>query len=197
MRFLLWLSMGLFVLLIGGCATSKVVLLEGTKTNTSVIVKTQAGEQILDTPNTYTELRSKTSKPTHRHRLTQSDLEEQYGSLIRFAPKPPVSFLLYFKSGMTTLVPDSAKLLPFIEQTIKERAPCDVTIIGHTDTEGAAHYNMTLSKRRAQSVYDTLLQRRIDVKNATVEYYGQTNLLIPTKENVSEPRNRRVEVLIR
>lgn len=189
---------GLLMALTGcGASHSRVVLLEGMKQNSSVVVRTQAGEQVLNTPNAYTELTSTTDRPTPQKNLTQSEIEERFGALIANAPTPPESFLLYFKSGGSVLTDDSLKLLPFIERTIIKRAPCDVNIIGHADKEGSNKHNNAIAWSRAKSVYEWLVKKHLDIGVMSLESYGEEDPLIPTKDGVSEPRNRRVEVLIR
>jgi outer membrane protein OmpA-like peptidoglycan-associated protein len=37
----------------------------------------------------------------------------------------------------------------------------------------------------------------IDIENIVVESYGEEDPIIPTADGVAEPRNRRVELLIR
>lgn len=188
-----------FLMVLTGCGAShsRVVLLEGMKQNSSVVVKTQAGEQVLNAPNTYTELTSTTDKPSPRKSLTQGEIDKHFGALIANAPKPPESFLLYFKSGGSVLTDDSIKLLPFIEQTITQRAPCDVNIIGHADKEGSNKHNYAISLGRAKSVYEWLVKKHLDIGVVSLESYGEEEPLIPTRDGVGEPRNRRVEVLIR
>lgn len=189
---------GLLIVFSGcGASHSRVILLEGAKKNSSIVVKTQAGEQVLDAPNAYTELSSTTEKPTPPQNLANSEIEKNFGSLIANAPKPPVSFLLYFNSGGSVLTDASLKLLPSVEQAVQERTPCDVNIIGHADKEGSNKHNINISLGRAKSVHEWFVKKNLDIGAISVESYGEEDPLIPTKDGVSEPRNRRVEVLVR
>lgn len=95
------------------------------------------------------------------------------------------------------LTEESEKLFTLIEQSIKERTPCDVNIIGHADRAGSTHYNITLSLNRAKSVHTWFSKQSLDIRAITVESYGEEDPIIPTKDGVSEPKNRRVEILIR
>ena len=184
-------------IIFGGCASSKVVLLEGKKSGTSVVVATKGGEQILDKPNTYTELSSTTAKPSKVQAMNKKEMEENYGTLMQTTPKPPVSFLLYFTAGSTIIADESKAQFSLIEDAIKERAPCDVNIIGHADREGSKEYNIKLSLKRAKSVQEWLMVRELDIDLITVESYGEEDPIIKTEDGVAEPKNRRVEVLIR
>jgi len=193
------LFIALFILALAGCSTtSKVILLDGAKTETAIIVTTEAGQLTIDKPNTYTVISSATQKPAETKAIDAAELEKEYGKLIELAPKPPKRFLLYFEPGSTTLVKKSQLLFPEIELAIKKRAPCDINIIGHADRSGSKEYNIELSLKRAQQVYKWLMkEKKVDIENIVVESYGEEDPIIPTADGVAEPRNRRVEILIR
>jgi len=187
----------LIFVLVGCSTTSKVVLLDGEKTGTAIVVTTEAGQLTIDKPNTYTVVSSATQKPSEAKAIDAEKLEKEYGQLIESAPKPPKHFLLYFKPGSTTLVKKSQFLFPEIGQAIKERAPCDVNVIGHADRSGSKKYNIKLSLKRAKLVYHWLMKSKLEIENVVVESYGEEDPIIPTADGVSEQRNRRVEILIR
>lgn len=187
----------LILLTFTACTSTKVILLESSKPNSSIIIQSNTGEQILSKPNTYTELSWKSAPTTPKKPLTKKALEAEFGDLIQKTPKAPQSFLLYFHSDTTELIESSKQLLPLILQSIKERAPCEVSILGHTDTAGNKTYNLHVSLARAKKIHEWLLEKKLDGNQIVVEYYGESNLLIPTKDEVYEVRNRRVEVFIR
>ena len=66
-------------------------------------------------------------------------------------------------------------------------------IEGHTDSSGSDAYNLALSRRRAESVYDFLVLRGAPVERLSAEGYGEMRPLPGTTP--SDPRNRRVEVV--
>jgi len=159
--------------------------------------QTKKGQQILDKPNTYTETTSAENEPSAPTAIDPRDLEKQYGSLNHSAPLPPVSFLLYFKSGALDLTDVSREMFSEIGDKIRKRQPCDISIIGHSDRVGSRESNFKLSLRRAKQVFKWLRQAGIELKNVTIESYGEEDLLVPTPDGVAEPRNRRVEILVR
>ena len=195
-----FMVMSLVMLLMGvsGCChKSRIILLDSGKAGSSIIIKTKKGQQILDKPNTYTETTSAENEPSAPTAIDPRDLEKQYGSLIHSAPLPPVSFLLYFKSGALDLTDVSRKMFSEIGDKIRKRQPCDISIIGHSDRVGSRESNFKLSLRRAKQVFQWLQQAGIELKNVTIESYGEEDLLVPTPDGVAEPRNRRVEILVR
>ena len=73
----------------------------------------------------------------------------------------------------------------------------ELSVVGHTDRVGAADANARLSLQRAQSTLDRLTEAGLKHKRVEVDSHGENNPLVPTADNVAEPRNRRVEVTIR
>jgi len=76
---------------------------------------------------------------------------------------------------------------------------CDVSnirVVGHTDTSGAASYNLALSKRRATDALNELVRQGINRNVITAEGKGETEPFVQTGDGVKEQLNRRTEVLI-
>lgn len=72
-----------------------------------------------------------------------------------------------------------------------------VTVIGHTDTLGHRAANEQVGLRRAQAVAELLRTKGLEAMELRVESHGERNLLIATPDATAEPRNRRVEILVR
>jgi outer membrane protein OmpA-like peptidoglycan-associated protein len=73
----------------------------------------------------------------------------------------------------------------------------DVQVIGHTDTAGSNAVNDPLSQQRAEVVRRGLVARGIPADRVTATGRGERELAVPTADGVAEPRNRRVEILVR
>lgn len=73
----------------------------------------------------------------------------------------------------------------------------NITVVGHTDSTGAADYNMTLSERRAESVKAYLVDQGIDADLIVTEGRGQTRPVASNATTEGRAQNRRVEVTIR
>ena len=56
---------------------------------------------------------------------------------------------------------------------------------------------MGLSFARAKAVRDILLSRGIRSDQLELRYHGKRDPLVPTGDNVIEPRNRRVEIIVK
>ena len=72
----------------------------------------------------------------------------------------------------------------------------NIRVVGHTDSSGAAPYNLTLSQRRAKDARDELVRQGIDGARITSEGKGESELAVKTGDGVKEQLNRRTEVLI-
>ncbi|WKB79906.1 OmpA family protein [Cellulophaga omnivescoria] len=72
----------------------------------------------------------------------------------------------------------------------------NILVVGHTDSSGAADYNMTLSKNRANAVTSYLTAKGIAASRFTTEWFGEEK---PTHDNSTpegRAKNRRVNVAI-
>jgi peptidoglycan-associated lipoprotein len=130
-------------------------------------------------------------------RISAVQLQRDFGDILKIQPAPPLSFLLYFKTGGAELNTESVALLPQIIEQVKSRVGVDVSIIGHTDTQGKADANTALALRRAEAVETLLKSQGMQASAVLVESHGESNLLVPTPDETPEPRNRRVEIVIR
>jgi outer membrane protein OmpA-like peptidoglycan-associated protein/outer membrane protein W len=72
----------------------------------------------------------------------------------------------------------------------------NIRVVGHTDTSGAASYNLALSKRRAKDAMDELVRQGVSRNIISSEGKGETENAVPLGDGVKEQLNRRTEVLI-
>ena len=131
-------------------------------------------------------------KPTDQKKVT-----DEYQLLLKAEPAKPAHFILYFENNSINLTKESMTLIPKILQVSKEREPSEISVIGHTDTMGSSEYNNSLSLQRAESVGEILKKHDTGLKNLYIKFHGENDLLIITGDNVSEEKNRRVEIMIR
>jgi outer membrane protein OmpA-like peptidoglycan-associated protein len=68
-------------------------------------------------------------------------------------------------------------------------------VVGHTDTVGAAEYNLTLSRRRARSIASWFKTRGLRIP-VGYEGLGESAPLVKTADETDEPRNRRVDYIL-
>jgi outer membrane protein OmpA-like peptidoglycan-associated protein len=96
--------------------------------------------------------------------------------------------------------PQAIESLGKLGQIIQKNPQLIFAIEGHSDSDGDAAYNQTLSERRANSVKAWLVEvMRIDPAHITTTGYGETRLLVPATNPYSEDAeapNRRVEIVL-
>ena len=129
--------------------------------------------------------------------LSASEVERTYGNTLKSLPARPATFLLYFVTGTDELTPDSKLELDKVLAAMRERPHPDVVVIGHTDTVGDPEGNDRLSAQRADTVKGFLVGIGIPAERIRTAGRGERELLVPTDDNVEEPRNRRVEINVR
>jgi outer membrane protein OmpA-like peptidoglycan-associated protein len=120
-----------------------------------------------------------------------------FGPALDALPARPASFTLYFVTGTDELTAQSKAELQNILAAIMQRPVPDVVAIGHTDTVGELTNNDRLSAQRAERVKTFLIEIGIAASRIQTAGRGERELLIPTADNVDEPRNRRVEINVR
>lgn len=129
--------------------------------------------------------------------VEESRIRRDFNAALGSRPVAPMSFLLYFETGGARLTAESQALIPKVLAAAKDRPAPDVSVIGHTDTEGDAEGNEKLGLQRAQAIAKLLVESGLTVKDLAVESHGERNLLVPTPDNTAEAKNRRVEISIR
>lgn len=100
---------------------------------------------------------------------------------------------IFFDVDKYDLKEKSITELQKIERFLKENPDFRVEISGHTDNVGADQYNLQLSQKRAQAVFDYLVSAGIEAHRLSPKGYGSTR---PIADNTSEEgrqQNRRIE----
>lgn len=158
-----------------------------------VVVQGQRGEQLLTRAQQGALLDG--SKPPFD--VSNEQLQRDFGAAMRARPALPEQFLLYFETGGAELTAESQALLQRIVERAKARPTVDMSVIGHSDTQGAADANEALALNRANAIADQLRTLGLGKTLMAIESHGERNLLVPTPDETAEPRNRRVEITLR
>lgn len=187
------------VIFSSGCAARNdmVVLIPDPGGNTgSITVANTAGSVVIDSPNHATTVKGLNEVPDHPKRFEKEAIDSLFSEALSVQPRQPLHFILYFEKDIQ-LTSDSSRLIPDIISAVRQRASSDISVVGHTDSLGSREYNMTLSTNRANAVKELLVRNGIDAGSIATTSHGKENPLVKTGDNVNEPRNRRVEVVVR
>jgi outer membrane protein OmpA-like peptidoglycan-associated protein len=202
--FFVWI----FLCFLTGCGAHRakrdlIVLLPDLEGKGGVVtVTTQGGSQMLDKPGyaVEVEVEDPNQPPNVPQRVEEKEIADIFGPTLSMLPDPANRFILiilYFEPDTTKLTHESKGLVAEILSTIKSRRSDEVYVVGHTDLVGNEAYNTGLSQRRANYVRKLLVSAGIKPNMLFVSFYGKARPLVPTQDEVPEPRNRRVEVIVR
>lgn len=104
---------------------------------------------------------------------------------------------LVFASGASALSEGAYPSLVALAEWLKAHPDLQVVLVGHTDASGSLEGNIALSRKRAESVRQRMLDR-YDIPGAQVDAQG-VGYLAPRASNLSDggrDQNRRVEVMM-
>ena len=187
-------------LLIAACSSTstRVVLLPQPDGRPSaVVVRAKGGEEVLGKPyQRATASRNDTGAPV----VDQADparIEAENRSLFDMMPPAPQRYTVYFDIGETALTVESQAILSEALAAAAARNGGEIVVTGYTDTVGTVEGNDNLSRRRAQEVRQMFADRGFPAGRIHAIGRGERNLLIPTADDVEEPRNRRVTIEVR
>ena len=163
----------------------------------SITVSNPQGSQTLAEAWQATAVADPAAPPAAPTILSADEVKARFHDALAVQPEPVRRFILYFQKGSKALTEESQALIPEVIATIRERRSVDTSVVGHTDTVGSNEANMRLSQERAAIIATMLTDAGIDPTMLETSSHGERNLLVSTDDEVSEPRNRRVEITVR
>jgi len=86
----------------------------------------------------------------------------------------------------------SFDLLNEIAKVANRCSSFDITIAGHTDSDGAAAYNQRLSEARAATVKNYLSKQQVEADRMTAVGFGETNPVATNATREGKAKNRRI-----
>jgi len=104
---------------------------------------------------------------------------------------------LNFASNSVELRQNTEALLIKVQSAIDVFPQCALTVEGHTDAQGNASRNLTLSEERAQAVKTYMTDvMRIPAFRINALGYGDTRPIASNKTDAGRARNRRIDLII-
>ena len=182
---------------IGGCAynTGTVVLLpDKDGRDTAVIVKQGSETYTLNKPYAAARQGPLGAQP---YTSDQKEVDARFGAALAAQPIRAKSFTLYFLEGQDEFTVESKETFETVFTEIAKYPVPDLVVVGHTDKVGSDVFNDALALRRAETVRTALIARGVASANIVAVGRGKREPLIPTADGMAEPRNRRVEIVVR
>ena len=185
----------LLAALLGACSTTTVVLLpDPAGRKTAVTVTDARGEVVLDEP--YAAVR-RNPLFTRPYASSADEVNAGFADVLAAQPRREATFTLHFDEGRDQVAESSRGTLDAALAEIAARPVVDVLVVGHTDRVGSDTVNDALARQRAESVRAELIRRGIAADGVMASGRGSREPVVPTAAGVAEPRNRRVEILVR
>lgn len=188
--------------ILGACAappnTRELVVLvpdQGGTTGAVVVNNPRVGTSVLDKP--YSAALLEKGERAAPPPVGRDEVAKLFSHSIAAQPQRPTSFLLYFLGDSDEYTPESKAAFEKVTAEIERRKAAEVAVIGHTDRMGPLEYNDSLSLKRAERVRKDFLDRGVPDGAISVAGRGEREPIVPTADEVTEPRNRRVEITIR
>ena len=186
---------------VSACATKPraiVVLLPEQDDGTvgRATVENPAGSVDLDAERDSTRVRTN-RPPAAVATMTEAEVQRLFGDALAALPPSPRRFVVNFLFQSDELTAESRALMPELLAVVRERPLATVVVTGHTDTMGTASANHALGLKRAAAVRNLLISAGLDASRIEVSSLGETDPLVPTKDETAEPRNRRVDITMR
>jgi outer membrane protein OmpA-like peptidoglycan-associated protein len=159
-----------------------------------IMVSNGTTDTTLDQSFAAAELRGGALEPCQ---VSKVAVDTTFRQAIAARPVLPHHFRLYFLPNSDQLTPESSLQYREALADIAQRRAYQIEVIGYTDSLGTPGDDRQLSLARAAAVRRLLARDRIDAGRISVTGRGKLDLLIPTADQVAEPRNRRVEIWVR
>jgi len=181
---------------LSGCASELVVLLpdEGGKVG-AVDVRGGSGTVTLDTA--YAGTRSGFMGGVNPVSVEETQVRTDFAAALAAVPPAPVSYTVYFEEGTTSVVAGSREAMEQMLADVRGRAVSEIQVTGHTDRVGSVDDNDRLARERAAMVRSVLVRQGLPGDSVRAVGRGEREPLIPTADEVREPLNRRVEIIVR
>jgi OOP family OmpA-OmpF porin len=103
---------------------------------------------------------------------------------------------VYFDLDKATLKDESIAILDAAVATMGEHGSIVVEVAGHTDSTASEAYNQDLSERRAQVVYNYLVEQGVSADRMTWKGYGESSPIATNDTAEGRAKNRRTELVI-
>jgi outer membrane protein OmpA-like peptidoglycan-associated protein len=175
---------------------SRVILLpQAGAVPSAVVVQTSQSEAVLDAP--YAVANVARSGRVGTDTTTAEEVRAQYPQLLAIEPMPTERFMLEFQPGTSDVTVETLPRLAEVIERAGARPGGEIVVIGHTDRQGTVEANDRLSLQRALALRALLIARGFPAERIEAVGRGEREPLVPTEDEVPEPRNRRAEILVR
>ncbi len=119
------------------------------------------------------------------------------GCYIELEEEVTIDMNIEFETDKADIRPDHISELSRAVNFLRQYPTTNAVIEGHTDSDGSASYNQSLSERRAKAVYDYMIQEA-GIRAGRLDWagYGETQPIASNDTDDGKQRNRRVTAVV-
>lgn len=103
---------------------------------------------------------------------------------------------ILFDVNKATLKPGAAQNIARISTVLRQYPDKQISVEGHTDSDGSDSYNQDLSERRAAAVREALVAGGVSPGMITSRGFGESQPVATNATAVGKQQNRRVEIVV-
>ena len=103
---------------------------------------------------------------------------------------------ILFDVNQSTLKPGAAQNIARISTVLRQYPDKNISVEGHTDSDGSDSYNQDLSDRRAAAVREALVAGGVSSGLITSKGFGESQPVATNATAVGKQQNRRVEIVV-
>lgn len=100
-----------------------------------------------------------------------------------------------FDSGKSTIKNESMPVIEQIIEMMKQAPDINISVEGHTDSDGSNESNLKLSEARAKAVVETIIKGGIDTSRLSSAGFGEEKPIADNGTDEGKTKNRRVELI--
>jgi outer membrane protein OmpA-like peptidoglycan-associated protein len=179
-----------------GCKNEiTIVLLNNKKEKNAIVVSTKNASVTVDKPNQFVKIYSAKQAPSKPKEISKDEISKMFPYVSEKNESKSLSYVLYFKD-IDKLHSSSQDRIQEIVDEINTIENAVITVNGYTDTVGSKELNDKIAKKRVEYIVKLLKEHNVKYLKMELNSFGETNLMIPTDDNVNEPLNRRVEIFV-
>ena len=120
----------------------------------------------------------------------QAEIAEQAFSQLDFSN-------ITFEKNSAALTAPARTTLDAVVDALDANAGVSIRVDGHTDSSGNPELNLKISKQRAQSVLDYLVNAGIDASRIEADGFGDQFPIAPNDTQAGRIENRRIEIKVK
>ena len=103
---------------------------------------------------------------------------------------------ILFETNSSTIDPSSKLVLEAFASWLNYNGDIEIEIQGHTDDVGGEDDNLALSKDRAFSVMEYLIELKVSASRLSFKGYGESQPKFENNSELNRSKNRRTDFLI-